>query len=651
MRKGNLKGKLRKIFVGITATGTAIALLPLFAAFEAHVINVTAQIENALAVSADTIDFGTVFPQEHLERPLNVRLSQSFLDEGRVDDVNYFIRQKPKCGITTSGGEVLVAGSTVSGEVFVGTAPASTTPDHTFFQGEGYYVDCGLTPPELAEGQAFGMLPLLCPYISKESVDQNDGDTPSFHQPWTIASSTIVWTDTLGRLAKSEQDISDDWIIDLAVPCFGGNCAQDWADFVRRINPDANADDFVADIADEHKVFGCDLWVEVTEVSETPDGPETGVLTVTKLVINDDVGTTATTSFTYTIDSGSAIPFEADGSNSQTLPDGAHVVAEPAVSGYTTTFGGACDAGGNVTVVANATTTCSITNNDNELENGTLTITKVVTNDSEGGPDLTAADFSFAVDGGASTPFEADGTNVISVAPGTYDVLEDAEPGYVTTYSNSANASANCDDLVVPAAGNVTCTITNNDDITTGTITVTKILTNDDGGNNIVTDFVLTLNGNPVTSGTPNTGLAPGAYDVSETGPSGYSAVFSGDCDADGDITIAAGESKTCTITNNDIAPNITLIKSVVNNGPGTPGTATPASFTMRVNGTHVPSGTSIVVSANFLNVIDEDALAGYTFTGITGSPECPAVLGGTATLDEGEAITCTIANDDIGTI
>src|SRR3989344_2638676 len=202
MRKGNLKGKLRKIFVGITATGTATAL-----------------IENALAVSADTIDFGTVFPQEHLERPLNVRLSQSFLDEGRVDDVNYFIRQKPKCGITTSGGEVLVAGSTVSGEVFVGTAPASTTPDHTFFQGEGYYVDCGLTP-EIAEGQAFGMLPLLCPYISKESVDQNDGDTPSFHQPWTIASSTIVWTDTLGRLAKSEQDISDDWIIDLAVPCF-----------------------------------------------------------------------------------------------------------------------------------------------------------------------------------------------------------------------------------------------------------------------------------------------------------------------------------------------------------------------------------------------------------------------------------------------
>ena len=49
----------RKIILGLGAAGTALALLPLFAAFEAHVINVTAKIENALAVSTNSIEFGT----------------------------------------------------------------------------------------------------------------------------------------------------------------------------------------------------------------------------------------------------------------------------------------------------------------------------------------------------------------------------------------------------------------------------------------------------------------------------------------------------------------------------------------------------------------------------------------------------------------
>src|SRR3989344_1695678 len=165
MRKGNLKGKLRKIFVGITATGTAIALLPLFAAFEAHVINVTAQIENALAVSSDAIDFGTVFPQEHLDQPLDIRLSSSFMTEGRVDDVRYIIRQKPKCGVTTDNGTVLV-GPTATGHVNVNSQTGEVT------------IDCGTDPRQkdegghpLPPGSTWGVLPSLCEYISKESPD------------------------------------------------------------------------------------------------------------------------------------------------------------------------------------------------------------------------------------------------------------------------------------------------------------------------------------------------------------------------------------------------------------------------------------------------------------------------------------------------
>jgi len=257
---------MKKILFGFFVALIAVAALPLFAAFEAHVINVTARIENALAVTTDNIDFGTVFPQEHLERLLGIRLSGSFMTEDNADDVDYFIRQKPKCGITTEEGTILI-GETTTGHVI---------PDG---QG-GYRIDCDPDPRELDQnddplplGSSWGVLPSLCEYISKDGDsdqdpgDENDGTTPSFHVPFTVGTSSVNWLDTKGRLAKSEQDVLDTWVIDLAVPCFGGHCAQDWADFVHEHNPGANPDDYDQDIKNEHKVFGCDLWVEVSGVS------------------------------------------------------------------------------------------------------------------------------------------------------------------------------------------------------------------------------------------------------------------------------------------------------------------------------------------------------------------------------------------------
>ncbi|RJQ36451.1 hypothetical protein C4552_04145 [Candidatus Parcubacteria bacterium] len=261
----------KRIGIGIAAVGLAIALLPLFAAFEAHVVNVTAKIENALQVSTDWIDFGTVFPQEHLDQPLRVALSQSFLDEDRVDDVEYFLRQKPKCAITRENGTVLV------------DEPLAAT-GHLVLDQEGEVtVDCGPAPRALVEGESWGMLPSLCEYISKEGPDENDETLTSFHQPWTIVGDGaetpfgIAWNDTHGRLAKSDTDLEDEidgdtvdnWIIDLAVPCFGGFCAQDWADFVAAVSGSStiNADEYTQPKENEHKIFGCDLWVEVSEVS------------------------------------------------------------------------------------------------------------------------------------------------------------------------------------------------------------------------------------------------------------------------------------------------------------------------------------------------------------------------------------------------
>lgn len=186
-----------------------------------------------------------------------------------------------------------------------------------------------------------------------------------------------------------------------------------------------------------------------------------------------------------------------------------------------------------------------------------------------------------------------------------------------------------------------------NDQPRTATITVTKVIVNDNGGNNVVADYQLFVDNGvvatPVTSGVA-TAIASGAYTIGETGVPGYVASFSGDCDANGQISLAPGESKSCTITNNDLPANITLIKSVINNNGGI---ATATQFGLRVDGGLVQNNTSVAVTSNAPHSINEDGRVGYTFVSITGSAQCPLVLGGTATLNEGEAITCTITNDD----
>ena len=217
-------------------------------------------------------------------------------------------------------------------------------------------------------------------------------------------------------------------------------------------------------------------------------------------------------------------------------------------------------------------------------------------------------------------------------------VSEQNTMDYIKTYSGDCDGNGN-----ITAAYNQTktCTVTNT--MPYATLTVVKEMINDDGGNNGIGDFQLYVSGIPVTSGVSKN-FAAGSYVVSETGVSGYAASFSDDCDQDGNVSLVAGDNKTCTLTNNDIKPNITLIKSVINDSGGTAG---PFDFSMRIDGVLVPSGTSRLVTANAAHTINEDAKAGYHFHSITGSPECPAVLGETATLNEGQAITCTITNDD----
>lgn len=244
---------MKKILLSLGAVTAVLVGASMFAAFEAHVVNVTARIENALFVPVKEIQFGTVFPQEQLDRFVGVSLSQSFLDEDRVDDVNYIIRQKPKCGLP------IPTDDKSSPVLYSDFKPTLHGENGTFTCPDGYVT-----------------LPLLCPYLSKHEVTtdgtegENDGSINSFHGPianelWTQA--VAIAYQVKGRLIKAAGDITDNWKIDLKTPCFTKHCAQDWEKYVTDINPTAIPADYVQPLENQHQIFGCDLWLEVTGIS------------------------------------------------------------------------------------------------------------------------------------------------------------------------------------------------------------------------------------------------------------------------------------------------------------------------------------------------------------------------------------------------
>jgi len=227
----------KKILLGLAAVLVVAGGVAALSAYEAHIINVTAKIENALSVTPDSLPFGTVFPNEHLTKPLIVELSGSFLTEPRVDDVSYVIKQKAK---------PTASGNTEDCEVEVSTLYDCVTYEMSS-GGIGYEEAITSCYDQYGYNEENCYLP-LCTFLSKEEdgtpTPSNDIGLGAPHDPGDMA---------YGKLAKSAQDTVDNWIIDLQVPCFIGNCAQGETGY---LPPQW-----------EHGSFGCDLWIEVTGIS------------------------------------------------------------------------------------------------------------------------------------------------------------------------------------------------------------------------------------------------------------------------------------------------------------------------------------------------------------------------------------------------
>lgn len=218
----------KKIAVTILSVITVLTGVTLLSAFESHIVNVTAHIENALRVHSTGYNFGTVFPQEKFTGDgtfqFQVETSDSFCapTQTRVTDIDYKIVRKPK--------------------------PIDPA-DHQYC----YDHRNDATKPADYHQRCY---PSMCAALSAHPLfptPTNDTGFDSFTDP-----ETVIGTGHLHKMlvpGGQPDNKTDIWELDLNVPCFKGQCAQDWTHPGYELDPQF-----------EGSTFGCDYWVEVTNI-------------------------------------------------------------------------------------------------------------------------------------------------------------------------------------------------------------------------------------------------------------------------------------------------------------------------------------------------------------------------------------------------
>ncbi|MDQ3093924.1 MAG: hypothetical protein M3Q70_01980 [bacterium] len=328
-----------------------------------------------------------------------------------------------------------------------------------------------------------------------------------------------------------------------------------------------------------------------TTVCSITNDDQAGTITVNKVVTNDNGGTKSASDFKFTgasINGGVETAFESDGSNSYSVNAGTYSAVETNIPiGYTMT-GNTCE---DVVVANGGTASCTITNNDNAPS---LTLNKILVKDNGGG--AVESDWTLNAVGTLENPTNLSGPGAAGsadVASGagfkadTYTLSESAGPsGYTpSSWTCTNGVSVNANNQISLDNGQTTvCTITNDDQA--GTLTVNKVVTNDNGGTKTASDFKFTasgVNGGVETAfeadGSNSYSVNAGTYNVSETSITAGYTMTGNTCV---NVVVVNGGTATCTITNNDIAPRVIVEKYVVNNNSGT---AIGSDFGITVDG------------------------------------------------------------------
>jgi fimbrial isopeptide formation D2 family protein len=388
------------------------------------------------------------------------------------------------------------------------------------------------------------------------------------------------------------------------------------------------------------------------------DQPAT--LTLVKTVTNDNGGTAVATDWTLTATGPTSIS-GVTGSAAVTAVEvnaGTYILSESGPPGYFAS-GWSCTAGtlnGSSLVLLNGVNaTCTINNNDLRAH---LTLVKTVTND-DGGTAL-PTDWTLTATG-PTTISGATGSaavTAVEVNAGPYILSESGPSGYTAGSWACDGGSLTGDALVLNVGQTATCMINNDDQA--ASLTLVKTVTNDNGGTELDSAWMLTATGPTTVSGVTGSAAvtsAPvdaGTYTLSESGPSGYTAgawsCTIGETQVSGsEIALGSGESATCTINNDDQPATLTLVKTVTNDNGGT---ALPTEWTLTATGPTTISGatgstavTNAPVDAGTYVLSEASGPPNY----IQGDWSCTAgtLTGSSLLLPNGVSATCTIVNDD----
>lgn len=375
------------------------------------------------------------------------------------------------------------------------------------------------------------------------------------------------------------------------------------------------------------------------------------LLTLEKEVINDDGGSAVDTDFTLSA-SG---PLTVTGPEGHAMVTGigvlagTYVLSETGPDGYEN-LGWSCDGGSligdELTLGLGDVVVCTVINDDMPAS---LTLVKEVIND-DGGAAL-STDWTLSADG--PTPLSgATGSDAVTdaaVDPGTYLLGETGPAGYSAGEWVCDGGTLVGDAVTIALGDDVVCSIVN-DDIP-ATLRLVKQVINNDGGIASPDDWTLTADGPVVVQGSGQaTATVPaGAYDLSESGPSGYVAgawECTGGLQAGSTITVPLAGDVTCTIRNDDIAPSLTVIKVVAT------GDAQPDDFALTVDGEPVLSGVAVAVDANVSHTVSESLVTGYVQTGFACiDDDSQEQVEHPVTMESGGSVTCTITNNELGSI
>ena len=393
-------------------------------------------------------------------------------------------------------------------------------------------------------------------------------------------------------------------------------------------------------------------------------------LTLNKTVVNDNGGALDSSDWDHelfaTADGGTQS--FAEGERTLIAP-GVYRLSETAKSGYAQTSltcsEGADFVDGFLTISVGDDVDCTFVNDDIAP---TLTLVKKVVENFGGATPATAWTLSATPTTGGTAHSGVTGAASFPVTAGVAYALDESGPaGYELTNLTCTGVpntvTTGSRNLTLPVGAEVVCTFTNSD--LPASLTLEKSVTNDDGGTAVSEDWDGLLHAADVTFDHAETRqLSAGEYQLWEDDLPGYAQTdltCSDGATLDGStLTLALGESVTCTFTNDDIAPTIRVFKDVVNDDGGTEERGAWELSATPEEGDAVSGhdGDELTLVANTPYELGETGPAGYDLTDLTCSPRIDLMLARgaaydvsttnrTITLQPGDEVDCTFTNDD----